>query len=333
MMPILMNALKIALSVMITVSGLVYPASSEAAKAPFAPVDKEACQLSFIAVSDTHVRRGDNDITKGMFDTFIPGLEASEVKPDAFIITGDVTHGGEEEDWKYTQELLEGKNIADRTLLAVGNHDTWTDENYEKTYKELFLEYNRKITGEKVSNVYYSTKINGYYFIFLGSEDDGTDAYFSDKQIKWLKSEMKKAAKTKKPIFVISHWPLNKTHGLPVSWGDEEYTDMTGGIGEQSDKVKEILNKYNKVFYITGHIHNGFSNSSMKEYNGYTSVEKIGNITSVNLPSVANLNFNGHFISGTGYCVEVYKDKVLFRARNFMNNYWLPGYDYTVVYK
>lgn len=330
MMPVLMNALKIAFSVIISVVGIVSPADMEGANAPFAPVDANSCELSFIAVADTHIRRGDNDITKGMFETFIPGMEAAEVKPDAFIIAGDIVHDGEEDDWKYAQELLQDNKIADRTLLAIGNHDTWTDENYEKTFDELFREYNRKITGKKISNVYYSTEINGYYFIFLGSEKDSMYLEMSNKQIKWLKSEMKKAAKTKKPIFVVSHWPFNKTHGLPVSWGDEEYTDMTGGIGTQSDTVKKILNKYKNVFYISGHIHSGFSNSVMAKYNGYSSVEKVGNITSVNLPSVANLNPNGHFISGTGYWVEVYKDKVLFRARNFTNDCWLPGYNYTV---
>lgn len=60
-------------------------------------------------------------------------------------------------------------------------------------------------------------------------------------------------------LLVISRWPLNETHGLPVTWGDEEYTQMTGG---------------------------------------------------------------------TGCNVEVYDDKVVFRARNYAAECWLPGYNY-----
>lgn len=328
-MSVAASVLKTIISVLLAISNIALPSIFGATNAANAPLDAENCLLNFVAISDTHVEADGNDGYNDMiFSIVMPDMEKAEKKADALVIAGDVTHHGEEAEWKYLQNLMSQYDPAERILLAVGNHDTWTDEG-KKSSKQLFTEYNKKITGEKVSNVYYSTKVNGYYFIFLGSEKDNTDAYFSKKQLGWLESEMKKAAKTKKPIFVISHWPLNETHGLPVTWGDEEYTKMTGGMGEQSAKVKKILNKYKNVFLISGHIHSGLSNAAMAEKNGYQSIEQYGNIVSINLPTVNAVSKNGHFMLGTGYNIEVYKDEVIFRARNYAAECWLPGYNYT----
>ena len=61
--------------------------------------------------------------------------------------------------------------------------------------------------------------------------------------MEWLAVEMEKASKDNLPIFVISHWPINQTHGLPETWGDEDMEPDDGGIGDQSAAVEEILKK------------------------------------------------------------------------------------------
>lgn len=332
-MTVIASILKTIISVLLAISNIVLPSVFGTSNAANAPLDAKNCLLNFAAISDTHIHEdGDGGYNDMIFSLVMPDMEKAESKLDALVVAGDVTDHGEEAQWQYLQNLISQYDPAEKILLAVGNHDTWTDEG-KKSAKQLFVEYSKKITGTKVSNVYYSTTVNGYYFIFLGSEKDNTDAYFSQKQLNWLDGEMKKAAKTKKPIFVVSHWPLNETHGLPETWGDDEYTKMTGGMGEQSAKVKNILNKYKNVFLISGHIHSGLSNTAMAERNGYQSIEKYGNIVSVNLPTINAVSSRGHFMLGTGYNVEVYKDKVVFRARNYAAECWLPGYDYTVKLK
>ena len=259
----LSTILKAVISILFSISTVIAPGIFGASQQANKPLDPDNCLLNFVAISDTHVHEdGDGGYNDMIFDIVMSDIQNAEVKADALVIAGDVTDHGEEAQWKYLQNLMSNYDPAERILLAIGNHDTWTEQG-DKSSKKLFIEYNKKITGEKVNNVYYSAKVNGYSFIFLGSEKDNTDAYFSKKQLNWLESEMKKAAKTKKPIFVVSHWPLNETHGLPVTWGDEEYTKMTGGMGEQSAQVKKILNKYKNVFLISGHIHSGFSNEAM----------------------------------------------------------------------
>lgn len=335
-MSTLINVVKTLISVTLAISGIVASSVMGPVNDSFSPLDADKCLLNFVAISDTHIDFEDEDgadFIASMVDETIAGIERSEVKLDALVVTGDITHDGEEVQWQSFEKIMSSHEPAEKILLAVGNHDTWTEES-NKSFKELFVEYNNKISGADISKIYYSTKINGCYFIVLSSEVDQTGAYFSSKQLKWLKKEMKKAAKTDMPIFVVSHWPLNETHGLPETFGDEEYTSMTGGIGEQSKQVQKILNKYENVFLLSGHIHNGFSNAAVADRNSYQSVETYGNIVSVNIPSAVKFQFTrGYFMVGTGYAVEVYEDKVVFRARNFAADYWLPGYDYTVKLK
>ncbi len=333
-MTILAPVIKVLLSVLMSVTALISGGSTtDPANTPVYP---DKCKLSFATVSDLHIHETDNAanfFNCSVLESMLTDMEASERKLDAVVLAGDLTDDGEEDQWQTLETVMSKHTPADNILLALGNHDTWT-ENGDKSYKKLFKEYTEKITGNKISNVYYSKQINGYYFIFLGSEKDSVGAYFSSKQLSWLKTEMAKAAKTEKPIFVVSHWPLNQTHGLPVTFGDEEYDDMTGGIGEQSAKVKKILNKYKNVFLISGHIHSGFSNAATAEATGYQSVETYGNITSINLPFGTFFSINGdNTLPGAGYTFEVYKTKVMIRARNYASGKWLPEYNYTVKLK
>ena len=325
------TTIKKIITLMLTVATLVMPGYFGDITKGNEPVDPDKCLLNVVALSDTHVRAdgmyGYNDM---LFKLVLEDLEAASVKADALVIAGDVTDGGEEDEWQYAQNLFAQYDPAKKIYLAVGNHDTWTEES-KGTYAQLFKEYSQKITGKKIAAPYHATKINGYYFIFLASESDSTGAYFSQKQLKWLENHLENASKAGKPIFVVSHWPRNKTHGLPVSWGEEDYDDMTGGMGEQSAQVKKLLNKYKNVILISGHIHSGFSKD--KDKNGYKSVEKYGNITSVNLPAVSDPGINGHYMIGTGYNIEVYKDKILFRARNYATGHWHPEYDFTLKLK
>lgn len=333
-MAIIASALKKVIAALLAVLTMVAPGTLGISTKDNKPMNTKTCLLSFAALSDTHiydVEDDNNNYSTLMFNLVMGDIAEHNPKQDALVIAGDITDDGEEPQWQNAVNLFSTVNPAERILMSIGNHDTWTEES-KKSAQNLFVEYSNKITGNKIKKVYYSTKVNGYYFIFLGSEKAAPDAgaYFSNKQISWLDAEMKKAAKTNKPIFVVSHWPLNKTHGLPASFGDDEYNDNTGGMGQQNAKVKKILNKYKNVFLISGHIHSGFSNKASAEKNGYQSVETYGNITSLNLPCGAFANGNGHFLPGSGYNVEVYKNKVIFRARSFAAGCWLPDYDYTI---
>lgn len=304
---------------------------------------KEDCRLSFADVSDTHVDEKGTFISQSMLEMFLMDLENADDKLDAAVINGDITNHGYIAQWDLVAESFKKYDAADNIYLGIGNHDTWgpnRDEfdNPVDGVRPTFIKYNKEITGRDIDNVYYSDVINGYYFIFLGSEEDHTSAYISDEQLEWFAGEMEKAAETGLPIFVFLHQSINGTHGLPYNWEvkEEEEADK-GGIGDQSDAVVNILKKYDNVFYMSGHIHAGFKTEDDKIGVPYSSVEYIENdngnkITLINTPSLTTPDVlrQSYTVSGCGYVFEVYDDEVIIRARNFSSGTWITKYDVTV---
>lgn len=291
------------------------------------PLDPDACRLNFAVISDTHMK--DEFIRQFMVELGLEGMEKSDSRLDALVISGDLTDHGEYDEWTALAESFSKYDPADEIVLACGNHDTWTDESFDKA-KENFIEFNDKISGREISEMYYLTEINGYPFVVLGSETDRTAAYFSPEQLSWLDATMAEVAEDGKPVFVVSHWPINQSHGLPETWGDDEPEPDDGGIGDESAAVEEILKKYDNVFMISGHLHNGIGDKGTKGIWDYTSVESDGSFHSINLPAYTYFNARGQMVNGNGFNFEVYDDEVVIRARSYSADIWYTSYVYTI---
>ncbi|MBQ7731803.1 MAG: metallophosphoesterase [Lentisphaeria bacterium] len=304
---------------------------------------KEDCRVSFAAISDIHMRGNYKLIFRGMLELGLLDMERAQDKLDAVAFVGDVTNHGYVDQWDAFADSVRGYDIAENTMVVVGNHDTWgpnRDEfdDPEDGVKATFIRYNKTISGRDITEMYYSDIINGYPFIALGSETDSTSAYLSDTQLAWFAREMEKAAATGKPIFVFMHQPINQTHGLPYVWDlDKDDPPDKGGVGDQSAALAAILKKYDNVFYISGHLHAGYKNADSRIGPAYACVETMENdngnpITLINLPSYMyfDLQRGGHIANGCGWVVEVYDGEVLLRARNFAAGTWITRYDRTV---
>lgn len=286
------------------------------------------CKLNFAVLSDIHMT--EETARADMLRFGLQDMQEFSSPLDLVVASGDLTDHGEPEEWANLEKAFADYTPAKNIILAQGNHDTWTsDDNYALS-RELFIEYNGKIADREIDEVYYSTKVNGYTFIVLGSETDRTAAYISDTQLEWLEGEMEKASKDGLPIFVVSHWPINESHGLPETWGDDEPEPDDGGLGDQSARVEEILKAYENVFMITGHIHSGFTKKGQEDIYGYLSVESDGSFHSINLPQYMYMTLRGRIANGTGFVFEVYEDTVEIRARSYSAGVWYTDYDYTI---
>lgn len=291
------------------------------------PADADNVKVTFATLSDIHLT--DSVFRQGILELGLQDFDKAKTKLDAVVFCGDNTDHGYKEQYDRLADSISKYDLAKNILFANGNHDTWTQEGTYDLAGTYFKYYASQITGREIEHEYYSTVINGYTFIVMGSQWRMTNAYFFDEQLEWLENEMEIASKSGKPIFVISHWPINQTHGLPGSFGEGD-EPMKGGMGLQSDAVNDILQRYKNVFLISGHIHSGFSNEANGSLRNYASVEKVGNITSVNLPSYMYFTIRGHMINGTGYVFEVYEDQILVRARNYIFNTWLDKYSQVI---
>ena len=292
----------------------------------------ENCNASFVALSDTHIK--DNFIRQGMLELGLADIEEAKDRPDALVFCGDITDHGYIDMWDCFARAMGKYDMTDNTILVEGNHDTWgPDRDDLSTVKQTFIDYNKKVSGRDVSEMYYTTTIGKYPAIILGSEGDSTSATVSDTQLEWFTAEMEKASATGLPIFVFFHQPINQTHGLPLSWEmdkDDLEKPAEGGIGDASEAVLNIIKQYKNVFYISGHIHAGFSTED--DGTIYSSVEQHDGYTLVNLPCFMypDVKRGGNITNGTGYLFEIYDEQVMIRARNFATGTWCTKYDVTI---
>lgn len=291
--------------------------------------DAEEIKLNFAAISDIHMT--DEFARVQVLKCGLWDMSHAYDDLDALILAGDLTDSGLKEEYANLEKAFSPYKPANNILMVVGNHDTWTDDDdLYAPAKENFIEATKNITGMELEECYYSTEINGYSFIVMASEGTSTSAYISETQLQWLREEMDKAAEKDLPIFVISHWPIAETHGLPETWGDDEPEPLDGSFGKQNEEVKAILMDYENVFMISGHIHNGFVNADQKDFYGYESIESYGSFHSINLPPYMYMTLRGRVMNGCGYSIEVYEDEVLFRARSFTSGIWYTDYDVAI---
>ncbi len=299
--------------------GVVAPSTNDVIKAA-----KSDAQLVFATVADPQV-------SNYMFDRYQSFQEAcidlrNAERLDAIVGIGDIAENGLAEEYKLAYD--EFAPIDTRFIMATGNHDIRLRAYSQSTSR--FYQFIDNLNGEETiaDRVYsegkfaYSEKVNGYKFIVMGSDKtEFEEAYISPEQLDWLDKEL--ATEKGKPVFVVLHQPLKLTHNLPTTWGNGTNKEA-GSVGAQNDDIKNILAKNAKdstVVLITGHLHAGFSQYSYQQIEGFHSI---------NVPALSIENKDGEEGgngSGLTYIVEVYKNEILFRARNCRTGEWLTKWD------
>lgn len=299
------------LSIIMTISAM--NAAMPSTDNPVEALKPEDVKATFAAIADTQFAI----FTPNRFANFKSAskdLHNNNGMFDALILAGDITETGSSAEYQMVYDELSG--IDCRYAFAVGNHDV-REQSYESAV-DKFTRFINAVNGETVTDkLHYSTVVNGYKIIVIGTDNYQFEkAHISNEQLAWLENEI--AAENGNPVFVVGHQPLKKTHGLPDTWRASPLPDY-GNIGEQSDEIKAMFEKYPNVFFITGHIHTGL---------GQYTYEKLGNSHLVCLPSTSVENYDGDYNeSGTGFVIEIYENEVVFRARNYSKGEWVPEHN------
>lgn len=284
--------------------------------------------MSFAVMSDTHVGSR-NDTNSNYLKAALQDIKQIEPMINTVLIAGDLTQNGTKAEYSNFSNLMKAEWLDDgANLVAVqGNHDVrWlcgsvnngptasssvcgVDDNFITRYlpfKNEYLDTNED--SDTKNKLYYDTWIEGYHFVSLNTELDLKDqSYISDEQLAWLDQTLAENAESGKPIFLTHHQPLNDTHARSTYWS----------IGEQNDKLKNILAKYPQVILFSGHIHNGIGVAGAVN-NGYG--------TMVDVPSLAQ-NENGLRQLQIGYIINVYEDFTQIRVYDYKHNKYLDDYE------
>ncbi len=284
----------------------------------------EQTVLRAAVFSDTH-------ITGALYRRLIliPGLrKLNRFNPDLLIFAGDCTDNGNDKNWAgFTQTVLKHCRIGDM-LVAIGNHDTWLSYDTPHDYapaKENYLKNVNLLTGTRNEEVFFSFEKNGVPFLVLGTEGTGVGETLTARQLDWLEEALRKAAAEHpgRPLIVINHHPMNFTHGV----GENEH-----GMGIEngaSMRLQSILDAYENVLYLCGHIHFGFQTEGR-----FATVQRVGrHITSVCLPCYEYGElFNGRYRSpgdpliGAGVIMDIGETKITLRGANFLHGKEIKGF-------
>ena len=296
---------------------------------PFVGYDvenKDEILLNTAIISDIHI---DSRLPVGkiMLALGLEDMKRNATANDAVVVSGDLTNYGDKASVETFYEIFRKVNPDGEWIIAPGNHDIGHNEDYSHDeVRQWLIDYNNQYTADDNENIYFSKQVKGYTFIVLcdQSEDnwDGCDIY--DDQIAFLDKELAKATADGKPVFVICHWPLPYTNGQHVIYED------SGLDGIYAKNLRETLEKYKNVFFISGHIHKGISGEIFQEVFGFSSVETFNGVNYVNLPSYGIVNRYGIPWNGTGMQMEVYENEVVFRPRRYLYSKWYALIEYRV---
>lgn len=271
--------------------------------------NSEGVKLSFAAIADTHLI--DNDIATENLANVFEDIENSPEAFDALLMAGDLAEYGRKKEYARFFKVFDEYKNKYKLFLTMGNHDVRLQ--YKRNQKIIMDKVNEYLGIDTKGKSFYSYDVNGYTFIGIGTEKRVLEkAYITEEQMAFLDKELKRATKGGKPAFVMCHQAFAFTHGLPEVW-------KTGDMGEQSDDVRAVMEKYKNVFFINGHLHGGVFEKTFEVLN------KENNVYSLSVPGYRKENNFGIRDCGVGYFAEVYEDKVIFTARDFMKGKPIKG--------
>lgn len=282
---------------------------------------------TFNVISDIHVSTviGGAHNGKELYNTHFKeacqDMADFNPKSEGMFIVGDIANSGQSSEWKKAAEIIESVEGAPMPYYTLGNHDLYNNDVPYDTKIQDFLAY----TGK--DKAYYEEVINGIHHLALGSQEQdtsgGVHAKMHRDQLDWLEDRLEDITSNDKtaPVFVYFHQSLYNT--IAGSLKGHNWNGV-----EPNDELQAILAKYPQVILFNGHSH-----WIMESYrNAYFASNKMSNV--FNTSSVAYLwstTDNEVEVSGSqGYYVDIYKDCVIVRGRDFATQKWIPSACYVI---
>lgn len=214
----------------------------------------------FVAESDGKMV----DYLPQLLDAFID--EMIEARPDAFLLTGDITMNGERVNHEELAEKLNRLLDAGIPVLVIpGNHDIhnyrariyFGDEEEETEsvsldeFTELYQDFgwNQAISRDEGSFSYvYPLREKVWLMLLDTAQYDPlniVDGVVRPGTVAWMEENLEKAKELGIQVIVSGHHNLLQESRL--------FTDMC--VLENSDEVLSLLERFRLPLYISGHLH------------------------------------------------------------------------------
>jgi 3',5'-cyclic-AMP phosphodiesterase len=219
---------------------------------PIPPRDETACDVTIrtaehprpdhflLHLSDTHLLGGDRRLygsvdPAAQLQTLLDELEASDGRPEAIVVTGDLADRGEPDAYERLSRMVEpvAARLGAEIIWVMGNHD-----NRAAFRAELLREFPSMSPIDRVHDV------NGLRVISLDTSVPGHHhGELADEQLDWLAEELSTPA-PHGTILAMHHPPLPTVLDLAVT---VELRDQVG--------LSEVLFGSDVRSILAGHLH------------------------------------------------------------------------------
>ncbi len=286
--------------------------------------------VRFAVISDIHILQTDTAPIK--FQTALEDLLMNQQPPlDFVVLNGDLGDGTPKDYQKLNEILHSARRSTGKTtpiVPTIGNHEfykafhdpdsnTWNANTFpnQETDSQVIQRFLDFADRDKV---YMDRYMNGYHFIFLGSEKSrmsdpkiGDAAYLSEAQLTWLKSKISENLTPGKPVFVYLHQPV---------FSSQSEAQRKYNLVVQQRELAEILHSVPNVVLFVGHLHIrlGSPDSFVKD-----------TFTMFNSASVSRV-WPASSETSQGLVVDVKEGVVSVQGRDFLQHAWLPEAEYQI---
>ena len=251
--------LALILCVFLTACGAPAPQGNPPSPPAPPPFDSQQIQLSFGAMSDTHL--GDTNTEESFRRVLRYIKQTVGATPDLYMVSGDLTDStgstSEKTEIRLFKQVFEQETARETPLLyCLGpTHDVPSGapvENYRMLYYSTFGAAYFKDdlqSNAMLAKGFRHLKVKGYHF-FAIDWPGGESKSYAQEDLSWLQNELQKAENEdpSKPIFVSVHVP-------------------------NVSQLTAIFAKFPQIFCFTGHVHNSVAREdSINQDAGFTNV-------------------------------------------------------------
>ena len=282
----------------------------------------------FAVGSDIHLvtdgSTNDNgENTNYHFKTTLEDIVENLPGATGFFACGDIADHGKAGEFKVAMNILKSVEGAPDLHMAIGNHD-WRTGNPDGQFQKYVNWFNPSV---ETDTVYYDEWVDGYHYIYLGSEQMGEVASLSNEQLEWLDNLLEEDSEKdqEKPVFVFLHQGLRDSMAgnYVGQWG------YSYGVAQDA-KLKKIVQKYGQVVMFGGHTHyeldtDNSVTAGSEEMPVYVNTGAIGYLWDAYNTQAGEYMYGAH-----GYHVKVYGNKIYMFGRNFITGEYMPSAMYVI---
>lgn len=201
--------------------------------------------MKFVHITDTHLNApGKNNQfpNANHFEKVkqtIRHIRETGVDPEFVLITGDLVHEGDAEDYFFVRSLFDeaSEQLGAPIYVTLGNHD------HLPAFRQGYL---GELPAEEP--YYYVRDINGLRLICLNSQIPGQpEGQIDEVQLTWLENQLQTPAP--KGTIIALHHPLINFVGHAIK----------GMIVENRDQVASVIAGKDVIGIFSGHIHLNYS--------------------------------------------------------------------------